>query len=395
MKNQTSLAAKAPTATSQASLAKVLPVLFGFFIMGFVDVVGTATNYVKRDFSLSDTQANLLPMMVFLWFGVFSIPTGLLMNKIGRKKTVVLSIVITFLGMLIPLAAYTFPMILAAFALLGIGNTILQVSLNPLLTNVVRGDRLTSSLTFGQFIKAIASFLGPIVAGFAALNLHNWKLLFPIFAIVTLISGLWLILTRIDEEPVLGKTSSFRECLSLLKDKTILLFFLGILCLVGVDVGLNTTIPKFLMERCGLALEKANLGISIYFIARTVGSFVGALLLVTIPGRKFFIASMILGIAAMATMLLIGNVWAILTLIFVLGLTVANVFSIIFSAALQRKPERGNEISGLMIMGVAGGAVFPPIMGVASDAVGQTGGLTVLLVALVYLFFCACSMKKA
>jgi fucose permease len=393
MKSDTPLPAPSPAVKSDSSVAKALPVLFGFFIMGFVDVVGIATNYVKRDFALSDTLANLLPMMVFLWFAVFSIPTGLLMNKIGRKKTVVLSMAVTFLAMLVPLASYTFPVILVAFALLGIGNTLLQVSLNPLLTNVVRGDRLTSSLTWGQFIKAIASFLGPVISGFAAGSLGNWKLLFPIFAAATLISGLWLVLTRIEEDPMHNRTSSFGACLGLLKDKTILLLFLGILFVVGIDVGLNTTIPKFLMARCAMPLEKAGLGTSLYFIARTTGSLVGALLLVKISGRNFFIASMLAGIAAMTAMLMMNNLWAVLTMIFVLGLAVANVFSVVFSAALQRNPGRANEISGLMIMGVAGGAIFPVIMGVVSDSVGQTGGLVVLLAALGYLLFCAFTMK--
>ncbi|NWJ51695.1 MAG: MFS transporter [Bacteroidetes bacterium] len=379
----------------ESSLSKALPVLFGFFIMGFVDVVGIATNYVKRDFDLTDTVANLLPMMVFLWFAVFSIPTGLLMNKIGRKKTVVLSMAITFLAMLIPLLVYKFEVILVAFALLGIGNTILQVSLNPLLTNVVRGDKLTSSLTWGQFIKAIASFLGPIIAGFAAGSLGNWKLLFPIFAAVTLLSTFWLYFTQIDEEPTTGKTSSFIECISLLKDKTILMFFIGILFVVGVDVGLNTTIPKFLIERCGMPLEQAGLGISLYFIARTLGAFIGAILLAKMAARQFFIVSMVIAIAAMAAMLLLGSQWAVLAMIFIVGFTVANVFSIIFSAALQKKPERANEISGLMIMGVSGGAIFPFLMGVVSDKFNQGASLIVLVGLLAYLLLLAFSLKKA
>lgn len=381
--------------STEKSFSKLLPVLFGFFIMGFVDVVGIATNYVKQDFALSDTLANLLPMMVFLWFAVFSVPTGLLMNKIGRKKTVLLSMAITFLAMLVPLASYKFEVVLVAFALLGIGNTILQVSLNPLLSNVVRGERLTSSLTWGQFIKAIASFLGPVIAGFAAASLANWKLLFPIFAGVTLLSTLWLFMTQIEEQAVEGKTSSFGECFSLLKDRTILLLFLGILAVVGIDVGLNTTIPKFLMERCGILLDQAGLGTSLYFIARTTGTFVGAILLIKFSGRKFLIISMVVAIAGMLVMLMMNNLWAILVLIFIMGFAVANVFSIIFSAALQKKPERANEISGLMIMGVAGGAVIPPLMGVVSDAMGQTGGMAVLLVAMVYLLFSAFNMKKA
>jgi MFS transporter, FHS family, L-fucose permease len=380
---------------SEKSVTKALPVLFGFFIMGFVDVVGIATNYVKQDFSLSDTLANLLPMMVFLWFAVFSVPTGLLMNSIGRKKTVMLSMAITFIAMLVPLASYRFEVVLVAFALLGIGNTILQVSLNPLLSNVVRGERLTSSLTWGQFIKAISSFLGPVIAGFAAASLGNWKLLFPIFAVVTLLSAIWLFITQIEEQPVEGKTSSFGECFSLLKDKTILLLFLGILAVVGIDVGLNTTIPKFLMERCHILLEKAGLGTSLYFIARTTGTFVGAILLIKFSGRKFLFISMIVAITGMLLMLMMSNLWAILVLIFIMGFAVANVFSIIFSAALQKKPERANEISGLMIMGVAGGAVIPPLMGVVSDSMGQTGGMAVLLVAMIYLLFSAFYLKKA
>ena len=380
---------------NQTSFSKLLPVLFGFFIMGFVDVVGISTNYVKQDFQLSDSLANLLPMMVFLWFAVFSVPTGLLMNSIGRKKTVVLSMAITFVAMLVPLAAYKFEVVLVAFALLGIGNTILQVSLNPLLSNVVGGDRLTSSLTWGQFIKAIASFLGPVIAGFAAASLGNWKMLVPIFAVITRASSLWLLVTPIDEHTAGGKTSSFAACFALLKDTTILMFFIGIICVVGIDVGLNITVPKYLMVRCGIPLERAGLGTSLYFIARTTGTFIGAILLVKFSPRRFFLISMVVAIAGMLVMLTMSSLWAILVLVFVVGFAVANVFSIIFSAALQRKPERANEISGLMIMGVAGGAVIPPLMGVVSDSAGQTGGLAVLLIAMAYLLFCAYSLKKA
>jgi fucose permease len=377
-----------------SAFSKLLPVLFGFFIMGFVDVVGISTNYVKQDFALSDSVANLLPMMVFLWFAVFSVPTGLMMNSIGRRKTVIISMCITFAAMLVPLFSYTFEVVLVAFALLGIGNTILQVSLNPLLTNVVRGELLTSSLTWGQFIKAIASFLGPVIAGFAATSLGNWKMIFPIFAVITLISALWLILTPIAENPEKGKTSSFAASFGLLRDPVILMFFLGIIAVVGIDVGLNITVPKFLMERCDILLDKAGLGTSLYFIARTSGTFIGAILLAKMAPRQFFIVGMVVAIAGMAAMLALSNLWAILVLIFIVGFAVANVFSIIFSAALQRMPGRGNEISGLMIMGVAGGAVIPPLMGVVADTFGQTGGMAVLLIAMIYLLFCAVRMKK-
>jgi len=379
---------------NESSVTKVLPVLFGFFIMGLVDLVGIATNYVKQDFALSDTLANMLPMTLFVWFGVLSVPTSIMMNKLGRKRTVILSMAITLLAMLLPLIAYNFPMMLVAFGLLGIGNTIIQVSLNPLLTNVVRGDRLTSSLTLGQFIKAIAAFLGPIIAAVAAARFGNWKLVFLIFAGITVISGLWLQFTFIHENTVNQSSSSFKSSFSLLKDKTILMLFLGIILVVGVDVGLNTTIPKFLMERCNIVLEKAELGTSLYFVARTVGTFLGAILLVKLSGRKFFIVSMLVAIPALLIMLLISNMWGILSMVFIIGFAIANVFSIIFSAALKKMPDRANEISGLLIMGIAGGAVFPLIMGITSDSIGQTGGMAVLMIALVYLLYTALKLKN-
>ncbi len=379
---------------NKSSISKVLPVLFGFFIMGLVDLVGIATNYVKFDFALSDTLANMLPMTLFLWFAILSVPTGMLMNKLGRKPTVIISMAISMLAMLLPLVSYNFPMILIAFGLLGIGNTIIQVSLNPLLTNVVRGERLTSSLTLGQFIKAIAAFLGPVIAGVAAGSFGNWKLVFLFFAVITVISGLWLQLTSIKEGQVNQASSSFTSSFGLLKDKTIRMLFMAIIFVVGVDVGLNTTIPKFLMDRCGILLGQAGLGTSLYFVARTVGTFIGAILLVKLSERKFFIMSMLIAIPSLVTMLLSDSLWSISTMIFIVGLAVANVFSIIFSVALKKLPEQANEISGLMIMGVAGGAFLPLVMGITADLFGQTAAMAILLIAFSYLLFCAFKLKE-
>ena len=379
---------------NHSPMKEIIPVLFGFFIVGFADLVGIATNYVKQDFKLSDTLANMLPMTLFLWFGILSVPTGIMMNRVGRKNTVLLSMGITLMAMVLPLLSYNFPMILVAFGLLGIGNTVIQVSLNPLLTNVVRGDRLTSSLTLGQFIKAISAFLGPIIAGYAANGFGDWKYIFMVFALITVLSGVWLFFTQIQEQPAGQNTSSFADSFGLLKDKTILFLFLGIVFVVGIDVGLNTTIPKFLMERCSIPLERAGLGTSLYFAARTIGTFAGAILLIQFSSKKFFIWSIMAAISAFIIMLFMNNIWGILNMFFLIGLAIANVFSIIFSAALKQKPERANEISGLIIMGIAGGAFVPFIMGITSDLIGQTGGMAILLVALVYLLFSAFKLKE-
>ena len=147
---------------------QLIPVMLCFFVMGFVDLVGIASNYVKADLSLSDAEANIFPSLVFFWFLIFSVPTGILMNRIGRRKTVLLSLFITFISLLLPIFNDSYGLMLCAFSLLGIGNALMQTSLNPLLSNIISGNKLASSLTFGQFIKAIASFLAPYLAMWGA-----------------------------------------------------------------------------------------------------------------------------------------------------------------------------------------------------------------------------------
>lgn len=363
----------------------ILPILFGFFVMGFVDVVGISTNYVKRDFGLSDTLANLIPMMVFLWFAIFSIPTGMLMGRIGRRNTVAVSLGITIVAMLLPLFLYDFAGVLLAFALLGIGNTILQVSLNPMVASVVVPGKVTSVLTLGQFLKAVSSFLGPLIAGAAASFWGNWKWIFAVYAVTTLLSLAWLLTGVHEEKKKSAQASTFATVCSLFKDRYIVMLFIGILLIVGIDVGLNTTIPKLLMEKTGMSVSEAGLGSSLYFSARTIGSFVGAFLLAKIASDRFMQYSMILALVGFILLLLVNSLLWISVLVVIVGLACSNVFSIIFSYALQHLPERDNEISALMIMGVSGGALVTPLMGILSDAFGQVAGLSLLLFCLLYL----------
>lgn len=371
-------------------LLLLLPVMLAFFTMGFVDLVGIATNYIKSDFALNDTMANLMPSMVFFWFLVFSVPTGMLMNKIGRRKTVLLSIVVTLLALLVPLLDYSFATMLVAFSLLGIGNTLMQVSLNPLVSNIVSGERLASSLTFGQFVKAIASFVAPIIAAWALAKFGDWKTLFLIFAAIAVVAAVWLFFTQIEEKPVEGKQSTFGECFALLGDKTILLLFLGIMAHVGTDVGVNTTAPKLLIERLGMPLSEAGYATSVYFLFRTIGSFSGAFILARFSSKSFFMISILMMLVAVVGLYFSYSATAIYVCIALIGFGNSNVFSIMFSQALQHLPQRSNEISGLMIMGLAGGAVFPLLMGVLSDVLGgQIGAVIVLTVLVAYFFMLA------
>ncbi len=370
---------------------KLVPVMLCFFAMGFVDLVGIASNYVKDDLHLTDSTANVFPSLVFFWFLIFSVPTGMLMDRIGRKKTVLLSLLVTFVSLLLPIFGESYGLMLVSFSLLGIGNALMQTSLNPLVATVIQGGNLASTLTFGQFVKAIASFLAPYIAMWGATASIpafglQWQVLFPIYMVIGVIATLLLWMTPITEEEQTEKASSFAECLKLLGLPVVLLSFIGIMCHVGIDVGTNTTAPKILMERLDMSLNEAAFATSLYFIFRTIGCLTGSFFLRVMNNKVFFIISILMMALSMCG-LFFGTSKAVLyTAIALVGYGNSNVFSLVYSQALLSVPERKNAVSGLMIMGLFGGTVFPLIMGFASDSIGQMGAVLVMAVGVVYLF---------
>lgn len=368
----------------------MIPVMLCFFAMGFVDLVGIASNYVKEDLQLSDSVANVLPSLVFFWFLIFSVPTGMLMNKIGRKKTVLLSLIVTVVSLLLPLFGENFPLMLVSFSLLGIGNALMQTSLNPLVSSVIRGGNLASTLTFGQFVKAIASFMAPYIAMWGAMASIptfglGWRVLFPVYMIIGVLASLFLLSTPIEEEPA-DRASSVVDCVKLLSRPVILLSFLGIMCHVGIDVGTNTTAPKILMERHEMTLNDAAFATSLYFIFRTIGCLTGSIFLRVMSNRVFFIISVVMMALAMIGLGFGTSKTVLYTAIALVGYGNSNIFSLVFTQALLSDKSRQNEISGLMIMGLFGGTIFPLFMGFASDAMGQAGAVAVMALGVVYLF---------
>ncbi|MDO5396198.1 MAG: MFS transporter [Bacteroidales bacterium] len=379
-------------------LLQIIPVMLCFFAMGFVDLVGTASNYVQKDLGLTNSQANLFPSLVFFWFLIFSVPTGMLMNKIGRKNTVIISLIITAASLFIPVFGDSYVIMLISFSLLGIGNAIMQTSLNPLVTNLISSDKLASTLTFGQFVKAIASFLAPIIAAWGATTAFptfglGWRALFVIYAVVSFLSISLLAATPIEEEKP-DKASGIGECLRLLGRPFVLLCFLGIMCHVGIDVGTNTTAPKIIMDRLALPLEEAGFATGVYFIFRTIGCFLGAFILRMMSPKLFFAMSVMMMLAGMVILFAAETLMPLYVGIALIGFGNSNIFSIVFSQALVSSPNEKNEVSGLMIMGLFGGTVFPLAMGYATDAVGQAGAVAVMTVGVAYLLFYTLKIRK-
>lgn len=372
-------------------------VLFGFFVMGFCDIVGISSDYAASAFGWSPTMAGLIPSVVFVWFFLLGVPFGVMMNRIGRKNTVLLSMAVTVVGMALPLVHYDSTMTLVAYALLGIGNAILQVSLNPLLQNVVTDERLlTSSLTAGQVVKAISSFVGPFIV-LAAVNLlgggdeGKWYLCFPIMGAITLVSGLWLLLSPIKHEET-QQGSGLGQTLSLLTDKTILLLFFGIFFAVGTDVSTNFLSSKVMISRFDYIKEAAGMAPQLYFICRTVGAFLGMFLMTKISEMRYFRLNIIFCLLFAVALALISHETVNLICIGGIGFCCSCVFPIIYGLALKCRPEKANEISGLMIMAVAGGTVSF-LVGAANDQAGIMGGALVIAAEIAYLTYCAFFVK--
>ena len=363
----------------------IIPVLLCYVVMGFVDIVGVSTGFAKRDFDLSPEMAQLLPSMVFIWFFVLSIPVSVVQHNLGKKNVLVWGIFFTALGMFLPFLMYSYAVLLVCFVLLGIGNTIIQVASNPLLQDVVSEGRFSSFMSLSQFIKAISSLLGPLIATYMVAHYGDWKLVFLVYGLISIIVGLWLLITPIAETTSEVK-ASFSSALKLLKNPFVAFMVFAIFLIVGIDVGINTNIQNLLTQQFGISLEKASLGISIYFAALMITRFIGAVLFVKLDALKFLLWSSLITALLLVFLILSTSVNMSFGLIFLIGLSSGNLFPLIFSLTISKMPKRANEISGLMIMAVVGGAVIPPVMGLLSNSYGIQWSFLVLIISALYVF---------
>jgi len=368
----------------------VTPVLLSFFVMSFVDLVGIGKDRVAEDLGLSDFILGLIPFAAFIWFFILSVPVGIMQARVGKRKMLNAGMIITGIGLFIPYFFYSFVTVIAGFALLGIGNTIVQVAANPLLVDVVPGRRASSFLSFSQFIKAIGSMLAAPLAALFASRFGDWKLLFLVYGIISFLSVLWLGTVKIEETAVTDSKASMSSAFKLLGNSYVLMMVLSIFLVVGIDVGFNYFSGKYLTARFGFEEVTAQSGRSVYFFGRMLGTFAGALILTKLSSTKGLLYSAILSIFTIFLIMIIpASKAAAWILVFLIGLGVANIFPLVFSLTVQKYPERSNEISGLMMMAISGGALIPPLMGLVSDSLGVVPGMGVLLLCAVYLLVVA------
>ena len=377
------------------SIAYVAPVLLSFFVMSFCDLVGVGVDNAKADFELNNTLAQLIPMAAFAWFFILSVPIGIFQDRTGKRKMLNIGILLTAFGLIMPFFFYSYGIVLAGFTLLGIGNTIIQVSANPLLIDVVPSSKASSFLSMSQFVKSVGSMVAPYLASYFAVVFGDWKLLFLVFGGISLLSVVWLHFTYITETYTQGEKATLVSCLKLLGIGYIALMVLGIFFMVGLDVGINSSSGQFLLDKIDMASEPAKQGRSLYFFGKMLGTFIGAILLTRFSSTKFLLGSSISTLIAVLALILSPIPALALTLMFLIGLAASNIFPLIFSITVKKYPLRASEISGLMIMAISGGALVPPVVGKITDLYSIIAGMYVFVVCSLYLLFVSLySLKK-
>lgn len=387
---------------NKIKLQHFIPVLMAFFVMSFVDLVGTGVDELKQSAETPRYILQLIPFVALIWFFLLSVPIGIWQDKIGKKRALNVGILVTAVGLFVPLFGNTLPVILVAFALLGIGNTIIQVSANPLLVDIVPTDKASSFMSFSQFLKSVGSMIGPFVAAVIGPKLAilvgdnsgegTWRYGLYLFGFIALLSWAWLAYAKVDETKSEGKRATFSSCFKLLGNNYILMMVSAIFLVVGIDVAMNSNIGNFLELKIGINAETAKYGKSMYFFAKMIGTFVGAILLTKLSPRGFLIGSSMLATVALTALAFTSNEIAAWVIIFIVSLGVSNIFPLIFSIAVSKMPERANEISGLMMMAISGGAIVPFVVGFVMD-LWLPGGIFVLVGCAVYLLFLGMSKQ--
>jgi len=378
--------------------------------MGFGDVVGPLVGLAKDSFSISNTLAQLLPFMGFIMFGVLSIPMGVLQDKKGKKFILSLGLLIAFAGLVLPIlngmygpavdlvegSQSKFYTLLAAILLLGAGAAILQVAGNPIMRDVSSEGRYSSNLSLGQSIKAFGSSMGFLLPPAVAILFDmDWTILFPVYAILILVTLIWSNSISIVEKKEINSTpTTLVSSFKLLRNPYVLLMVMGIFLYVGAEVSMSSQVPILIKDVFGIEGFGLWLSWALFFLPILLGRFTGALVLRNMEARKFLFATVLLAIVGVVLILTEIQILVYSGIVLV-GLGFANIFPLIFSITIDKMPEHTNELSGLMVAAIAGGAIVPLAAGAVADISNHViYSFLVPLVCLIYLFIVAMSNMK-
>jgi FHS family L-fucose permease-like MFS transporter len=392
MTHPTESAVSAPV--SRPSFLRATPVFLAFLTMGFGDAVGPFVGLARQDFHLSNFAAQLIAFTGFIMFGILSVPLSVYQDRKGKKFILVLGLCVMLFGLLVATVAglTAFPGLLAMVLLLGAGATTLQVAGNPLMRDVSGEGKYSRNLSLAQFVKAIGSLSGPLIPVIAARAFGaSWRVIFPVYSGAVLIAlVLAVALLPRGSQNSSQKTASLHSCLALLRNGYVAMMVLAIFLYVGAEVSVSSSIPLYLKDRYGVDVASTGLlGTGLFFAALTIGRFSGGVVLNWIKPKTFYVTTCLLSIVGLLG-LFVPSEPVVAVSFFVIGLGFANIFPLVFSIAVDSRPQDINPLSGLMVMAIVGGAFLPPLMGLLADASHSVqAGFLVPLAAILYITWAA------
>lgn len=366
---------------------RAFPVFLAFLAMGFLDAVGPFVSLAKKEFQISTAAASLIPFVGLSMFGLLSIPAGILQNRRGKKFVLLLGLTVTLVGVLNASFGLTsFPRFLLTIVLIGAGGAVLQVAGNPLMRDVSAKGKFPRNLSLGQFVKAIGSLSGPLIPAIAARYFGaSWEVIFPVYGAALILTILAASTLNIQRDEPSASAATLRSCLNLLKNRYVLTMAGAIFLYVGAEICVSAGIPLFLKERYGVDITRVGmLGTGLFFMALTIGRLSGGVMLNWVAPSKFLKLTCAVALCGLASLFVPSRSVAIAGFVLI-GLGFANIFPLVFSAALERMPERANEFSALMVTAIVGGAILPPLMGLLADYSTVRTGLLVPIAAILYV----------
>lgn len=389
---------------------KVTPILLAFLCMGFGDAAGPIVNLAMDAFGISNTMASLIASAGFIMFGLISIPMGIVQYKIGKKNVMVLGLSVFLIGVSVPIFGLSFPLLLLAVFIMGAGAAILQVAGNPIMRDISPEGKFSRNLSFGQFIKAIGSLSATLIPAFAAGKLLSdyfqftpiggtpqfveWRLMFPIYAAIILITVLIILFMKVKEKDKGSHPTTLKSSFKALNDRYILMMVLGIFLYVGAEVSMSSKIAIFFSEHYHVDLSKIGMiGVGVFFLALTIGRFLGSVILNWMKPAKFLLITSLVSIVGIAALFFYSITLAWVS-VFLIGIGFANIFPLVFSIAVDKMPEKTNEISGLMVTAIVGGAIVPILTGYIADINLQLSFL-IPLICIIYITIIALKISKS
>src|SRR5450759_2176435 len=387
----------------------VILIFLIFFAISFLtNILGSINPNVSDSFSLNGTMTGLLPFSFFIVYALMSIPSGMIVQKFNEKKSLVFAWILAFTGALLFSLLPIFPVFLCSLFLIGCGMSLLQVALFPLLRVTGGEEHFAFNNLIVQLVFGIASFLSPFVYSYLVTNLSTqhvnsglfinfmafltplhlpWVSIYWIFAFISFLMVVIILLVRFPEvirkeDEIVG---AWKTHIELFRQKTVILFFLGIFAYVGMEQGIANWISEFLRSYHGFKPElEGAVTVGLFWGMMTIGCILGLVLLKIIDSK--IVLRIFTSFAFFAlTITLFGNARMALFGFPALGFCLSVMYGIIFSLALNSVSKYHGSFAGILCTAIAGGAIFSLLIGKLKDVIGLQAGMMILYLPLLYI----------